>query len=154
MRKVWNFDATVGKDMLWGDWRNSLGLDDDGRVMLGRCVEKLRDSLEAYGRGEDQFGLIHADLRLANLLIEGDRITAIDFDDCGFGWFMYDFAAAISFIETSPQIPALQKAWLAGYRKIGVLSDADVRILPTMIMLRRILLTAWVASHSRQNQWQ
>ncbi len=39
-------------------------------------------------------------MRLANLLIDGDRVTLIDFDDCGFGWFMYDFAAAISFFET------------------------------------------------------
>ena len=91
--------------------------------------------------------VIHADLRLANLLVDGRNMTVIDFDDCGFGWYLYDFAAAISFIETSPDVPGLQKAWVEGYRRISPLSQDEVDTLPTLIMLRRQLETAWVASH-------
>jgi Ser/Thr protein kinase RdoA (MazF antagonist) len=61
---------------------------------------------------------------------------------------MYDFAAAVSFLEHEPVIPALQDAWVAGYRQVSGLSDEDVAMLPTFVMLRRLLLTAWIASHA------
>ena len=62
-------------------------------------------------------------MRLANLLVDGDRVTLIDFDDCGFGWFVYDFAAAISFYEDRPNVAALRESWIAGYTKV---MDANV----------------------------
>ena len=148
LRKTWNFDTTLGMRPHWGDWRDAPGLSATGMKLLQRCVERLRDQLDAYGEDADRFGLIHADLRLANLLIDGERLAVIDFDDCGFGWYLYDFAAAISFIETSPQIPALQKAWVAGYRSVCPLPADAENALPMFVMLRRILLTAWIGSHA------
>ena len=44
-----------------------------------------RARLARYGTGPDRFGLTHADLRIANLLVDGDRTIVIDFDDCGLG---------------------------------------------------------------------
>lgn len=146
-RKTWNFDTTIGARPHWGDWRDAPGLSAAGAKLLQRCVDRLRDELEAFGDSDDRFGLIHADLRLANLLVAGERLTVIDFDDCGFGWYLYDFAAAISFIETSPQIPVLQQAWVAGYRSVSALSQDEENALSMFVMLRRILLTAWIGSH-------
>ncbi|MEM8759566.1 MAG: phosphotransferase, partial [Pseudomonadota bacterium] len=100
-------------------------------------------------QGPERFGLIHADLRLANLLIdETGHIGVIDFDDCGFGWFMYDFAAAVSFYEHEPFIPDVQAAWIEGYREVADLPAEDEAMLGTFVMLRRLLLTAWLASHA------
>ena len=147
-RKIWNFDTTLGATPHWGDWRAALGLTADGHGILDRTCALLQRQLAAYGEGTDRFGLIHADLRLANLLVQGDRIGVIDFDDCGFGWFGYDFAAAISFFETDPIIPDLQDAWVRGYRSVAPLDSEHEQMLPTMMLLRRILLTAWIASHA------
>ena len=146
-RKVWNFETTLGEIAYWGDWRESIGLDTDGKLLLQRCSDLLQRRLEQIGEGSECFGLIHADLRLANLLIDNDNLTVIDFDDCGFSWYLYDFAAAITFIETSPNLPLLQSSWVEGYRRVSPLSQDEVDWLPTFIMLRRQLETAWVASH-------
>ena len=83
----------------------------------------------------------------ANLLINEGATRLIDFDDCGLGWFMYDFAAGISFIEDDPQVPALKEAWINGYRKVRQLSDGDENEIDTFIMLRRLALLAWIGSH-------
>ena len=148
VRKTWNFDTTVGATPHWGDWRAGLGLTPDGKAVLERTVATIGERLAAFGAGPDRFGLIHADLRLANLLVDGDTISVIDFDDCGFGWYAFDFAAAISFLEMDPAIPAVQAAWLEGYRSVAPFeADAEAE-LATFIMLRRIQLTAWIASHS------
>lgn len=147
-RKTWNFDTTVGATPHWGDWRNGLGLTDAMRGVLKHACDVLEKRLSAFGAGPERFGLIHADLRLANLLIDGDQIGLIDFDDCGFGWYAFDFAAAISFYETEPSIPALQDAWCSGYRKIRPLPSEVEGELSTFVMLRRLQLTAWIASHA------
>ncbi|MBB96089.1 MAG: aminoglycoside phosphotransferase [Rhodobacteraceae bacterium] len=147
-RKTWTWDTAFGPAPLWGDWRAALGLTEDGRVVLERLADTLRVRLEAYGQGPDRFGLVHADLRLANLLVDGDRLGVIDFDDCGTSWFAYDFAAAISFLETEPYIPDLQAAWLRGYRTVAPFAPEHEAMLPTFILFRRLLLTAWIASHA------
>lgn len=149
VRKTWDFSTTLGDSPHWGAWRAGMGLTPDGTTILARAVNELERRLAAYGTAADRFGLIHADLRLANLLIDDTgRIGVIDFDDCGFGWFMYDFAAAVSFFEHEPAIPALQAAWVEGYRSVAPLAPEDEAMLPSFVMLRRILLTAWLASHA------
>jgi Ser/Thr protein kinase RdoA (MazF antagonist) len=92
--------------------------------------------------------LIHADLRLANLLVDGAHLRVIDFDDCGFSWFLYDFATAVSFIEEQSVVPALLQAWLSGYETVRPLSVAERAEIPTFVVLRRIVLTGWLASHN------
>ncbi|MDQ0503715.1 phosphotransferase enzyme family protein [Xanthobacter agilis] len=146
-RKVWNFDTTLGDTPHWGDFRASLGLDATGRARLERTAALLQEKLRPLSQA-DSFGLVHADLRLANLLVDGDRLALIDFDDCGFSWFLFDFAAAISFLEHEPYVPALKAAWMEGYRTQAPLpADASDQI-DLFVMLRRIQLTAWVASHA------
>ena len=88
--------------------------------------------------------MIHADLRLANLLVDGDRLGIIDFDDCGFGWFGYDFAAAVSFFEHEPIITELQEAWIRA-TEVLTIQRRGLRCFP--FWRRRRLLTAWIGSH-------
>ena len=147
-RKRWDFSTMLGDAPHWGPWRAAIGLDAVGAAVLAGVAEQLRADLLEYGDGPERFGLVHADLRLTNLLVEGERLGVIDFDDCGFCWYLYDFAAAVSFMEHEPVVPALLRAWVGGYRQVAPLSAADVRMLPAFVMLRRMVLTAWLASHA------
>lgn len=146
-RKVWNFQSTLGSQPLWGDFRDALGLTPEGRKLLELTALRLENLLTPWEK-PDYFGLIHADLRLANLLIDGEDLAVIDFDDCGISWYLYDFAAAVSFIEHQPYIPDLMDSWIRGYSSVAPLDQQEVTLLPVLVMLRRILLTAWIASHA------
>jgi Ser/Thr protein kinase RdoA (MazF antagonist) len=148
VRKRWDLGAMVGPQAYWGAWRDAPGLDDAGAAVIARALAVIAPTLHAYGMAPERFGLVHADLRLANLLVDGDTLRVIDFDDCGFSWFAYDFAAAVSFLEHEPFIPAVMDAWVAGYREEAPLDAHDVAMLPTFVMLRRILLTAWIGTHA------
>lgn len=147
-RLVWTAPRILDAEGLWGDWRVAPGMDAQKIEVLGRLDAALRQKLADYGQSGDRFGIIHADMRLANLLIDEGRTKLIDFDDSGFCWFLYDFAAAISFFEDSPQVPALREAWLAGYAKHRALTPEDMDTIDALVMLRRMALLAWIGSHA------
>ena len=146
-RFSWDYSTTLGPAGHWGRWQDGLGMTPGALAQLTRLDDTIRRRLERYGQGSARFGLTHADLRIANLLVDGDRTIVIDFDDCGLAWFMYDWATAVSFMEDHPQVPELQAAWVEGYRAVAPLSAEDEAELPTFVMLRRLLLVAWIGSH-------
>ncbi len=147
-RNRWDWAATLGENPIWGDWRAAPDLDGEARALIELAVRRLAARLAEYGTGPERFGLIHADLRLANLLADGERLAVIDFDDCGFGWFVYDFAASVSFMEDDPAVPALMAAWCAGYARVRALAPADRAMLPDVVLLRRLMLLAWITSRA------
>ena len=146
-RLVWDAEAVFGPKAYWGNWRDAPNVTPQIRDVLEKTEVLVRRRLAAFGKGPDRYGLMHADMRLANLLIEGDATTLIDFDDCGLGWFLYDFATGVSFMEDHPQVPALRRAWVKGYRSVRPLPDEDEAEIDTFVMLRRMALLAWIGSH-------
>jgi Ser/Thr protein kinase RdoA (MazF antagonist) len=147
VRFSWDFDCCVGDSPRWGRWQDGIGVGREELGTLSRAAGLIRQRLRRFGTGPDRFGLIHADMRLANLLVSGPDIQVIDFDDCGFGWFLFDIGASLSFIEHDPRVPALCDAWLRGYRSAALLPDQDAAEIPTFVLLRRLQLVAWVGSH-------
>jgi Ser/Thr protein kinase RdoA (MazF antagonist) len=146
-RPIWDHEHTLGASGYWGRWQDGLGMGAEELALLTRLDETIERRLRAYGQGEERFGLVHADIRLANLLVDDGQVRVIDFDDSGFAWFMYDFATTVSFMEEHPRVPQLREAWLEGYRSVAPLSAEDEAELDTFVMLRRLLLVAWIGSH-------
>ena len=146
-RFSWDYEATIGTFARWGFWGDIKSLSSKDRDILYKTCDKIKQKLEQYGKGKERYGLIHSDIRAANLIAEGADLKVIDFDDCGFGWFLYDLAASVSFIEHLPITEELVVQWLAGYETERSLTEEDKRMIPTFIMQRRIQLTAWLNSH-------
>jgi Ser/Thr protein kinase RdoA (MazF antagonist) len=146
-RPCWDYAHTIGPSGYWGPWQDGLGIGPAERRQLDRLDATIAARLARYGQDESRFGLVHADIRLANLLIDGDRVRVIDFDDCGLSWFMYDFATTVTFMEDHPRVPELQEAWVRGYRSVAELDGAAEDELDTFVMLRRLLVLAWIGSH-------
>ncbi len=146
-RHAWNFETTLGEEKPhWGRWRDGPGVTPEMVRIFERAVSKIGRRLSVYGQSAERFGLVHGDLRLANLLVDRDAVKVIDFDDCGFGWFMYDAATPVSFHEHAPQVPELIDRWKAGYARVRNLSHEDEAEIPTFVMLRRLLLVAWIGT--------
>lgn len=147
----WDVDAMLGPEARWGDWRAAPGLTDADQRTIDDAAGAVIEALNGFGCGPDRFGLIHADLRLANLMIdplcESSGITVIDFDDCGWSWYLADLGAVVSWIEDQPATPQIIADWLSGYQQVRALPPDHLAMIPTFVMLRRIMLTAWIASH-------
>jgi Ser/Thr protein kinase RdoA (MazF antagonist) len=153
-RFAWDWEHTLGAAPRWGRWQDGIGIGDEERALLSRLVALVESRLRAFGDGSDRFGLVHADLRLANLLVDGEHVNVIDFDDSGFSWFLYDFGSAVSFMEDDPRLGEWQAAWVDGYRGVADLSAEEEEMLATFVMLRRMMLVAWMGSHSHSKECQ
>ena len=147
----WDLETILGPRARWGNWRLAPGLSDADRGRIQRAADDITTKLTEFGCGPDRFGLVHADLRLANLMIDpadvADGITVIDFDDCGWSWYLADLGAAVSFIEDTPAGERIIADWLAGYFEVGSIPAEHLQLIPSFVMMRRIMLTAWIASH-------
>jgi Ser/Thr protein kinase RdoA (MazF antagonist) len=141
-RPSWDMSTTLGDRPHWGSWRSSV-TDAEELEQLERLAEAVIARLREFGEGSGRFGLVHADLRLANLLVDGDRITVIDFEDCGLSWYLYDLACALTFNEGRPEVRELIALWVDGYRQVEPLSAEDEKEIDTFLMLRRLMLAAY-----------
>lgn len=147
-RIVWNHATMVGPEGHWGDWRDAPGLSLDDQRVVETALRYIDEAMAGFGKDASRYGLIHADLRLTNLLMHQGETRVIDFDDCGMGWYLHDLAAAISFEEHHPNAEAWVEQWLKGYEDVITLSEEERAIIPSLLMQRRIQMTAWVASHA------
>jgi len=147
-RLAWDFEHSVGATPNWGDWRQGPACTPERKAIIQRAVDLLEKRLAVFGRGPDRYGYIHADFRLANLLLHEGDVRVIDFDDSGLGWFLYDAATAVSFFETRADVPDLIEAWKEGYRRRRALSAEEEAEIDSFILLRRLTLFAWMGSHN------
>lgn len=146
-RPVWDYETMLGASGLFGNWRECQELNTEEYQLLEQVCCLIRRRLEHYPRDREHFGLIHADLRAANLLVEDGQMKILDFDDCGYGWFLYDLAASVSFLECEPQLGAWMGAWIRGYEKVRSFGTWEHQEIDTFVMIRRIQLLAWITSH-------
>ena len=141
-RPRWDVSTTLGARPHWGPWQSSV-TDAEQVTQLERLAGVVTARLSTFGEGAARFGLVHADLRLANLLVDRDRITVIDFEDCGLSWYLYDLACALTFNEDRGDVRELVALWVDGYRQVERLSAEDEKEIDTFLMLRRLMLTAY-----------
>lgn len=147
-RHTWGFETSLGRRPHWGRWQDGMGMTSDALEAFTETVAVLGGRLQCFGKSPEQFNLVHGDMRLANLLMDNSHVKVIDFDDCGFSWLLYDCATTVSFFEHAPEVPDLLEAWVRGYRRLGELSAEEEDEIATFVMLRRLLLVAWIGSHS------
>src|SRR5665213_2991574 len=57
-RPRWDFQATLGSEMRWGDWHNGLGVKPYMLPILSRTVNEVEQRLKVYGESEQRFNLI------------------------------------------------------------------------------------------------
>lgn len=147
-RMSWELERILGPDAPWGDWRQGPGLDGPALDVLELAEEVVRHRLESYSPTVTNSGLVHGDLRAANVLVgEDENLWVIDFDDSGFGWFLWDLCSTTTFIEHTPQVDDVVDAWLDGYTKIRLLNEDDLAAIVDLVFLRRLHVLAWLGTH-------
>jgi Ser/Thr protein kinase RdoA (MazF antagonist) len=135
-------DGLLGAQPYWGRFWEYHALTPQEERTLLRARDEIVEVLLAYGCQPGAFSLIHGDMNPDNLIVNGDRVTVIDFDDAGFGWHLYDMAIALNGCST-PVLGASETAFLDGYRSARAIGDDDLALLPMFRLVREMALLGW-----------
>ena len=108
----------------------------------------LQEAMQALDRDPTMYNLIHADLHLNNCLFHKGKVHAIDFDDCGWGHFLYDLAVTQWYFQGRQEYGELCAAHLKGYREVRPLSEDEEAMLPLFSAARTLLIGMYFASRS------
>ena len=104
----------------------------------------LRGFLEKLGKTPDNYGLVHADFLPDNIIVNDDGLTLLDFDDCGYGWHLYEMATGLFPQVRQPFFDDLVEAYLDGYRSEREFSKEDEEYLPAFMMICGLNYLGWL----------
>jgi Ser/Thr protein kinase RdoA (MazF antagonist) len=100
--------------------------------------------METLGDGSDVFGLIHADLGVdANLLFWRGEPRAIDFDESGLGYWIYDLAVALEHCRGRRDFRPSRNALLDGYSEFRALPGEQIEHLDLFMAALDVHLGLW-----------
>lgn len=143
-RPSWDLDGLLGDRPLWGRFWDCPGLEPQDMTSLEALRAFLRNKLQEVTASDLDYGLIHADLVRENVFVSDHKIALIDFDDCGYGWRIFDLATTLLKNRREPHYPLIRDSLLEGYRSRRALSDEALGLLPLFLVLRGLTYIGWV----------
>ena len=143
-RPIYDSTSVLRTDRVFGeDGITYTPLPAEVRADLQTLHERLQEVEQQLGKTPDQFGLIHSDLSFGNVLFTTDEVLPIDFDDCGFGYYLYDLAVILAGPWERPGFQQRRDALLLGYREICELPNEHLNLIPTFMAMRASSLGQW-----------
>jgi len=132
-------------------WRDAPGkaaahFSAEELAVFAAAAQRVHATVQELGKSRDVFGFIHADLHQWNYLFCGEEVRAIDFDDCGWGYYTYDMAVTLSYLEDWGTFPALQDAFLTGYQRVRPLPRRYAACLDVFLAARILYMVPWILS--------
>lgn len=122
--------------------------------LFAAVAGRTQQVLAELGKGDDVFGLIHADLFLGrdgNVLFSGGDARPIDFDDCGYGYWVYDLAVPLAHWHGSQRWPGVCDALLEGYLQVRPLPQTQLAHLDLFMAARHVSEILWAVDLAQVN---
>lgn len=146
IRHAWDAEGLAGESPFWGQfWKLRSASPSESALML-RAKKVIYGELERLPKTPATYSLIHADFSPENLLLDGDIVRLIDFDDAGFGWHLFEIATSLYFVRGEPFYQQALQSLIAGYREHRPLSDQQLEKLPLFYLARAMTYVGWVST--------
>ena len=140
-RPHWDWDGLYGEGFSYGapaaDARAAI--PKSHQSAFNETLDRVRNVSKQLGKGKSVYGLIHADLGLAdNVAFLRGEAKPFDFDDCGFGYWVFDFGVPLAqhFIDTNDATSTLRDALIAGYEETATVEDIGLEYLDLFVAAR------------------
>jgi Ser/Thr protein kinase RdoA (MazF antagonist) len=110
-------------------------LDAEAKDLISRALSAIKSGVAKFYAGATPI-LIHADMHGGNVLWHDGSLSVIDFDDCGLGLPIQDFATALYYFDT----PEQDAAFKVGYKSVAPIPECSENEMKMFFLQRRIVL--------------
>lgn len=114
-------------------------------------AQEAKTTMEKLGSGADAFGLIHADLYPENILFKAGQAYPIDFEDCGFGNWIWDIAVALCTWAWGDHWERFRDAFYHGYSAIRTLPSEQWNQLDLFVATQYATMLLWSSAFLHQD---
>ena len=150
-----DYEGLFGKNGIYYPGDDAIQVFTDAQIMVLETVaEQVKSAMDELGTGESEFGLIHGDLLLKNILFHEAEVHALDFEYCGWGYYLYDLTPILWQLKPQARYPELEQALWDGYTSIRPLSKRHRELLETFIAGRQVASMRWVAANRHNPAYQ
>ncbi|MEM7713969.1 MAG: phosphotransferase [Cyanobacteria bacterium P01_A01_bin.68] len=150
-RPILDAGNLIGKNGAFGYANMAYKYFDRETIGLFESVYQRLIDFEAVAAGEKNiFGIIHSDLHLNNVILHQNNLVPIDFDDSGYGYYIYDLAVILANYWGIPEYSEIKTNLIKGYRSVGQLSSEIENQLSLFIAARYIFIALYFAGKSEQ----
>lgn len=118
------------------------------RQIMQEVAQRAQEVMTMIGKDTQNYGMIHADLIAKNILFNGDEIAAIDFDDCGFGFYLYDLSPFLWGAHYEPVYREQRAALWEGYTAIRPQPAVYAEYVEAFVAARHVASCRWLAGNS------
>ncbi|MGZ3340007.1 MAG: phosphotransferase enzyme family protein [Reyranella sp.] len=141
-RQALDADGFMGSAPHWGPFWDHQGLSAAERQLMLDTRARLHAALARLDQQPTVYSMIHADMHPGNVLVDGERLTVIDFDDASWGWHAYDISVALVH-QQGATLAAFERAYIAGYRSVRPISDQTLMLVPMFRLVRGLAQIGW-----------
>jgi Ser/Thr protein kinase RdoA (MazF antagonist) len=127
-RPKWDINGLVGENPFWGRFWDHPAASAEQKSVLEKARAYLLGQLTQQRASGADFGPIHADVLRENVLVEGNKLSLIDFDDSGFGFRLYDLGTVMSQNLYEPAYAQIRDALIAGYASLRAVTNDMVEV--------------------------
>jgi Ser/Thr protein kinase RdoA (MazF antagonist) len=104
---------------------------------------KIKHVMEKLGKSSNTYGLIHSDLYPENILFKSGRAIPIDFEDCGYGYWIWDIAVALCLWPWTEEWYWMREALFDGYLRVRSLPQEQVDLLDLFMAAQYATMVLW-----------
>lgn len=106
-------------------------------------LESIRQSIREVGEDDMDIGFCHGDMHGYNAHLHEGVLTHFDFEECGFGYRLFDLATFRWGAVLGEEQQERWAAFVEGYESVRKISAADIELVDTFVLLRHIWLIAF-----------
>jgi Ser/Thr protein kinase RdoA (MazF antagonist) len=116
------------------------------QVPFETVSQAAKQAMASLGKEPDAYGLIHADLYPENVLFRAGKAYPIDFEDCGFGYWIWDIAVALCLWAWGDDWERMRAAFREGYAQIRTLPEAQWALLDLFVATQFATMVLWASA--------
>jgi Ser/Thr protein kinase RdoA (MazF antagonist) len=144
VRPIWNWDSQLGGSLFRHPMEQIVAsIPAKFREPYQFISQEVKQLMESIGNGPDSYGLIHADLYPENVLFKSGKAFPIDFEDCGYGYWMWDIAVALCTWAWGDDWERMRDAFWEGYSQRRTLPDKHWIQLDLFVATQFATMVLW-----------